>query len=107
MSREYWTIGETAKKLGVSEKTIRRRIKCGELKARMESGRWMVEWMDVGNEESSHVSSELEVLRKQLEEKDRQIAELHVLLRQAQEQWQRFLPMPSKRQWWNPRSWFS
>jgi DNA-directed RNA polymerase specialized sigma subunit len=53
----------------------------------------------------------LEVLREQLREKDRQIAELHVLLRETQGQIERLLPahisqpetqMLKKRHWWWP-----
>jgi len=46
------------------------------------------------------------LLRGQLEEKDRQIGELHVLLREAQGQIQKLLPMPARRHWWNPGTWF-
>ena len=106
MGRQYWTLRETADALGVSDKTIRRRIKSGRLKAKMENGEWLVERVDTGQVEVRHVSSELEMLRRQLDEKDRQIAELHVLLRQAQEQVQRLLPMPKGKRWWNPRDWF-
>jgi excisionase family DNA binding protein len=35
MTRQYWTILETALKLGVSDKTVRRHIKAGKLKAFM------------------------------------------------------------------------
>jgi excisionase family DNA binding protein len=106
MARQYWTLSEAAEALGVSDKTIRRRIRSGQIKAKMEHGQWFVEQLDIGETTVRQVSNGLELLRKQLEEKDRQIAELHVLLRQAQEQTQRLLPMPSKKHWWNPRDWF-
>lgn len=136
MTRQAWTVTEAARALGISEKTVRRHIKSGQLKAWMEDGQWLIERAGKGKTEGRHrVDSEERVgrhrvdtgeraarqassadrstlqatiglLKQQLEEKDRQIGELHVLLREAQGQIQKMLPMPSRRHWWNPGTWF-
>ena len=133
MSNQRWTVSEAARALGVSEKTVYRRIKSGRLSAKLEGGpdspHWMidrvdrVDGVDTVDRDRGQVSRHrveqieagkspvLDVLREQLQEKDRQIAELHVLLREAQGQLQRLLPAPigktetyehRKRRWWWP-----
>jgi hypothetical protein len=102
----------------------------------MEDGQWLIERAGKGQTEGRHrvdsdqtmvrqrVDSErkagrqtsgtdrnvlqatIELLKQQLQEKDRQIGELHVLLREAQGQIQKMLPMPSRRRWWDPGTWF-
>ena len=147
MARQGWTVSEAARTLGISEKTVRRHIKSGQLKAWMQDGQWLIERAGKGRTEVRHrVDSEEKVarhrvdsdqamgrqrvdtgeraarqassadrstlhatiglLKQQLEEKDRQIGELHVLLRETQGQIQKMLPMPSRRRWWNPGTWF-
>ncbi len=136
MTRQAWTVTEAARALGISEKTVRRHIKSGRLKARMEDGQWLIERGGKGKTEGGHgvdsgqtmgrqrvdtgeragrqassadrstLQATIGLLKQQLEEKDRQIGELHVLLREAQGQIQKMLPMPSRRHWWNPGTWF-
>ncbi|MBN2185913.1 MAG: helix-turn-helix domain-containing protein [Dehalococcoidia bacterium] len=43
MARQGWTVGEVAGAPGISEKTVRRHIKSGQLKAWMEEGQWLIE----------------------------------------------------------------
>lgn len=125
MTRQGWTVSEAARALGISEKTVRRHIKSGQLKARMEDGQWLIERAGKGQTGGGHrVDSEgkvgrqasgtdrnvlqatIELLKQQLQEKDRQIGELHVLLREGQGQIQKMLPVPSRRRWWDPSTWF-
>ncbi len=44
MAKQHWTIKEAAEVLGVSEKTIRRRIKDGILKAQQVPGKYGIEY---------------------------------------------------------------
>jgi excisionase family DNA binding protein len=112
-------IAEAAKVLRVSEHTIRRRLAKGELtgvQVAMGTGgfQWMVDLPDelqVDSPESGGIAAlreliatlndQVEALRGQLESKDRQIEQLHVLLQQAQGA----LPAPREgRSWW--RRWW-
>jgi len=134
MSSQKWTVSQAAQILGVSEKTVYRHIKSGKLKARIEgappTAHWMVDpvvkkgqlsgqsggqpsgqgdgqdRLVTSSQESTTV---IEILREQLREKDRQIAELHVLLRASQGQINTLLPAPreeeqppvrKKHRWW-------
>ncbi|MFQ5860506.1 MAG: excisionase family DNA-binding protein [Dehalococcoidia bacterium] len=124
------SITEAARRLAVSEKTVRRRIQRGELTAerapapggfeyRVSLDDQLAETAPHGRTDGGmatdgqHLASEtdlgkaLEMLRQQIEEKDRQIAELHVLLRQAHEVVVRALPAPGstgerRSRWWWP-----
>ena len=42
MARQGWTVGEVARALGISEKTVRCHIKSGQLEAWMEDGQWLI-----------------------------------------------------------------
>lgn len=136
MTRQDWTVSEAARALGISEKTVRRHIKSGQLKARMDGGQWLIERAGKGQIEGGHgvdsgqimgrqrvdsggkvgrqvlgtdrnaLQATIELLKQQLQEKDRQIGELHVLLHEAQGQIQKMLPVPSRRRWWDPGTWF-
>ena len=104
------TIKEAAGKLGLSENTVRRRLHTGLLNGYQDdppNGKWWVEVPEVveddrlGGEESQWVAflrQELAGRDKQLEMKDEQIRELHVLLQQAQAA----LPAPkeNRQSWW-------
>ena len=106
------TIKEASTKLGLSENTVRRRLHSGLLNGYQEdppNGKWWVEVPEgVEVQESQHqegsehelvvvLREELMVRDKQLEAKDEQIRELHVLLQQAQAA----LPAPKEnRRWW-------
>ena len=123
------TIGQAATTLGVSEKTIRRRIKKGLLEARLvgEPPHYEIDESIIGGgEEVSRQTDEyvqprketidptalgsrgyedlVDMLKKQLSEKDGQIKELHILLQAAQEQTGRILTagVQGKRRWWWP-----
>jgi hypothetical protein len=108
------TIPEAARRLGVSEHTVRRRVRSGELTGRQvatpQGFTWVVDIPD-GLPEPEASSSEVQALRelvanlqdrinaqgKELEAKNKQIEQLHVLLQQAQAA----LPAPrNNRSWW-------
>jgi len=117
---EMISVGEAAKRLGVSTDTVRRRIGKGELLAHREPTpqgfRWEVELPDNGSQDmnghhssngleslvvtlQAHVQTQAEELAAkngQLEAKDSQIRELHVLLHQTQAA----LPAPKEKHWW-------
>ncbi len=95
MEEEWITVKETARKLSVSERNIRFKISSGKLKAKREGRRWLVhsslspdvsdtvripEEGAIGYRSDTEVvevlKSELEKRDKQLEEKDKQIAKL-------------------------------
>ncbi len=120
----FVSIGEAVTRLGVSEVTIRRRLRRGELKGEKQPTPqgfvWLVDVPDEATKEPEPEFSELVVALKetirrqdetvtqlqgqlqtkdgQLESKDRQIGELHVLLQQAQAA----LPPPkeNRQSWW-------
>ena len=120
------TIGEAASSLGVSEKTIRRRIKKGVIRAVLSGSppKYRVDEEEVerlglrGNSSSSSrdevkqagqtpydVHDEVtKILMEQIREKDRQIKELHILLQGSQEQHKRILAetKESRGPWWWP-----
>jgi len=48
MNKQHWTIKEAAETLGLSEKTVRRRIKDGTLKAEQTAGKYGVEYRITG-----------------------------------------------------------
>jgi transposase-like protein len=108
------TIPEAARHLGVSEHTVRRRVRSGELPGKQvatpQGFTWVVDIPD-GLPEPVTSSSEVQALRelvanlqdrinaqgKELEAKNKQIEQLHVLLQQAQAA----LPAPREnRPWW-------
>jgi hypothetical protein len=105
------TITEAARRLGISERTVRRRLHNGDLPGRQlaipQGFVWTVEMPDdtpngQANDKATDWEPEalrelVEVLKDQIETKDQQIKELHVLLQQAQAA----LPAPSEnRSWW-------
>ncbi|HZA21576.1 MAG TPA: helix-turn-helix domain-containing protein [Dehalococcoidia bacterium] len=114
------TIKEAADKLGISENTVRRRLHAGLLRGYQEDppyGRWVVELSeeDIATARLSAVDGvtpelvaalrdtirrqgeALEQFSQQLESKDKQIEQLHVLLQQVQAA----LPAPRDgRPWW-------
>jgi hypothetical protein len=111
------SIAEAAHRLGISQDTVRKRLRLGELRGEQISApggfRWLIEVPpDEGGTEIAEAPSELDEvlrdvirrqdetmnqLREQLSAKDQQISELHVLLQQAQAA----LPAPRNNQpWW-------
>lgn len=112
MSEQEIPIKVASEALGISPKTVWRRIQKGEIPARKVAGQWLV---DIGQQQDREdklsgqkgqgvmsdlaiLQSTIEVLRQQLEQKDRQISELHILL--AQKQLPEPLPEPTKTPWW-------
>ncbi len=109
------TIAEAAKLLRVSEHTVRRRVRNGELPsvqvARSQGYVWMIELPDdapadmppSGEIAALHqliesLNTQVDSLKEQLSSKDRQIEQLHVLLQQAQAA----LPAAGdNRSWWD------
>jgi excisionase family DNA binding protein len=116
------TIAEAAKLLRVSEHTVRRRVRNGELPsvqvARSQGYVWMIELPDDSspdtpplgeiaalhqlidslNAQVDSLRGQLDAKDKQLETRAREVQELHVLLQQAQAA----LPAPKEHQhsWW-------
>jgi predicted ArsR family transcriptional regulator len=102
------TIKEAAERLGISEVTIRRRLRTGQLKGYQESpptGKWFIEVSDDGVEQREVDRDEYDdtlelvdalrdtikrqdeviaLLKHQLEAREREVQELHVLLQQSQ-----------------------
>jgi len=104
------SVGEAARRLGVSTDTIRRRIGKGELTAHQEPTpqgfRWEVELQPNDQPLNGH-DSNLEVLvttlqaqvqaqGEELDARRREVQELHVLLQTAQAA----LTAPERRPWW-------
>jgi hypothetical protein len=109
---ELVTVPEAARRLGVTEDTVKRRLRKGELqgerKARPQGYTWMVELPDeesetdstvtgtvsspgddtvdhrVSNGEIRRLEEMVSMLQHQLEVREREVQELHVLLQQAQ-----------------------
>lgn len=121
---ELVTVPEAARRLGVTEDTVKRRLRKGELqgerKARPQGYTWMVELPDeesetdtvtgtvsppdddtvnhrVNNGETRRLEEMVSMLQHQLEVREREVQELHVLLQQAQAA----LSAPrDNRSWW-------
>jgi hypothetical protein len=108
---ELVTVPEAARRLGVTEDTVKRRLRKGELqgerKARPQGYTWMVELPDeesetgtvtdtvsppdddtvnhrVNSGETRRLEEMVSMLQHQLEVREREVQELHVLLQQAQ-----------------------
>jgi len=108
------TIGEAALRLGVSEHTVRRRVRNGELPgnqvATPQGYTWRVEIPEDDLPAPGPANGEIETLWQlvatlhgrveaqdgELTAKNEQIRELHVLLQQAQSA----LPVPKENRWW-------
>jgi hypothetical protein len=122
---ELVTVPEAARRLGVTEDTVKRRLRKGELqgerKARPQGYTWMVGLPDeesetestvtgtvsppdddtvnhrVNNGETRRLEEMVTMLQHQLEVREREVQELHVLLQQAQAA----LSAPrDNRSWW-------
>jgi excisionase family DNA binding protein len=119
MSRQGWTVKEVAKILGQSEKTIRRRIKRGEIKAEQMSGKYGMEYrimdlpvnqsmdrsMDIGG--NNALVRALDMVRALQIENERlagQVGFLQAQLGQAQDKI-RMLATP-KLPWWHCLLWW-
>jgi chromosome segregation ATPase len=123
---ELVTVPEAARRLGITEDTVKRRLRKGELqgerKARPQGYIWMVELSEeevdpdstvtgttsshgedsenhqVSNGEVRRLEEMVSMLQHQLEVREREVQQLHVLLQQAQAA----LPAPREnaRSWW-------
>jgi len=107
-----FSITETARRLDISERTVRRKLQNGELSGRQipnaQGFVWMVEL--AGDEDSPDVAvtalqdmvtmlhAQVEADREELASKNKQIEQLHVLLQQQA----LALPAPkeNRQQWW-------
>ena len=88
------TIAEAARRLGVSNDTVRRRIRAGELAATLANGRYDVKLPEEASTEATRpdglhweklvetLEGQIEDLRHQLATREREIGELHQLLGQ-------------------------
>ena len=109
MKNNWLTIPDAAERLGVSVRTVQRKVKDGELKAQRRGHRILVEIKPPEESVSQNIIKFLEqqledlretnrYLRQQIAEKDKQISELHILMGS------RALPSPAQetRHWWKP-----
>jgi len=107
---EKVSIGEAARRLGVSTDTIRRRIGKGELLAHKEPTpqgyRWEIDLQpndqplngQEGNNEAlvTALMAQVQTQAEELDARRREVQELHVLLQTAQAA----LTAPERRAWW-------
>jgi len=102
------TIGEAAHHLGISEHTIRRRVRSGELPgiqvATPQGFKWRVEVPEAEVQEQAPIvdgkelalaamEARIQSLERQLEAREREVGQLHHLLAQQALQ-------PASRSWW-------
>jgi len=99
------SITQAAHKLGISQDTVRRRLKAGGLigtKVKAPGGfRWLVDLADIDEQPTAvHPNGETDILRElvntiqqQLDARTKEISELHRLLAQT-------ALMPPRRRWW-------
>jgi len=94
-------IADAAAEIGISPDTVRRRLKRGQLKGNLIGGRWSVEVPDRAPQDPQGLDkavkvleSQLDAARDQLQAKDRQIEQLHLLMSQ------RALAEGSPAAWW-------
>jgi len=107
---EKVSVGEAARRLGVSTDTIRRRIGKGELLAHREPTpqgfRWEIELGPDDQPLNSHegntgalvtiLQAQVQAQAEELDARRREVQELHVLLQTAQAA----LGAPERRPWW-------
>lgn len=111
MAGKWLTATGASQALGISERTVRRHAKQGQIKSKLEEGRRFF-WVDIdrtmpGTATDSgalveQLRSEVEHLRDQVQVKDKEIDELHQLLMIEKKQGQ--LLLEYKRPFW--RKWF-
>ena len=117
MAKQYWTIKEAAEALGVSEKTVRRRIKDGILDAQQIPGKYGTEYritllkdalpMDKGLdiEENTALAKALDIIKALQEENERLAGQVGFLQAQVIEldSKVRLLAEPKRRRSWLQR----
>jgi len=131
MTKQHWTIKEAAEALGVSEKTVRRRIKDGTLKAQQMPGKYGTEYritviedtlpldkspldnrpldksLDIG--ENTTLVKALDIIKALQEENERLAGQVGFLQAQVLELdgKVRLLTGPKhKRSWWQRLTWW-
>jgi len=100
---EKVSVGEAARRLGVSTDTVRRRIGKGELTAHQEPTpqgfRWEIELEPNDQPLNGHDGNNellVTILREELDARRLEIQQLHILLQHAQSA----LTAPERRSWW-------
>jgi len=124
MTRQHWTIKEAAEALGISEKTVRRRIKDGTLKAEQVPGKYGIEYrildlkdalplepLDKGLdiEEDIALAKALDIIKALQEENERLAGQVGFLQAQVLELDSkiRLLTEPElKQSWWQKLLWW-
>jgi len=97
MEKQHWTIKEAAEVLGISEKTVRRRIKDGTLKAEQTQGKYGIEYhitdlkeslpldKSLDTEGSATLSKALDIIKTLQEENERLAGQVGYLQAQVHE----------------------
>lgn len=121
MAQQHWTIKEAAEALGVSEKTVRRRIKDGLLEAQQIPGKYGTEYriivpedthpldksLDI--EEETALAKALDIIKALQEENERLAGQVGFLQAQVFEldSKVRLLTEPKRRRlWWQRLFWW-
>ena len=121
MDKQHWTIKEAAEALGLSEKTVRRRIKDGTLKAQQTQGKYGIEYhitdlkevlsLDKGldTEGNTALVKALDIIRALQEENERLAGQVGYLQAQVHELNNKvsLLEEPKPKQsWWQRLLWW-
>ena len=121
MTEQHWTIKEAAKALGLSEKTVRRRIRDGTLKAEEIPGKHGLEYRitDLGRtrpldksldtRENTPLDKALDIIKAVQEENERlagQVGFLQALLQELENKVRLLTGPKPKRSWWQRLLWW-
>ena len=86
MDKKYLSVSEVATKLNLSERGVRERISKDSINAFKNGNKWQIpadQFRDTADN-TTETQDMIEFLKRQLEEKDRQLAELTKSLQQQQ-----------------------
>ena len=86
MDKKYLSVSEVATKLNLSERGVRERISKGSINAFKNGNKWQIpaDQFRETTDNTTETQDIIEFLKRQLEEKDRQLAELTKSLQQQQ-----------------------